>query len=49
MGAATLQELGLRPRDVFTVLHAAGASHFVLAKARRPAGFSHSTISSTTM
>ena len=37
MGAATLQELGLRPRDVFTVLHAAGASHFVLAKARRPA------------
>ncbi len=37
MRAVTLQALGLRPREIFTVLHAGGAAHFVLAKARRPA------------
>ena len=32
---ATLHDLGLRPRELFTVLHADGASHFTLGSGRR--------------
>lgn len=34
---ATLGDLGLRPRELFTVLHADGASHFTLGFGRRTA------------
>jgi adenylyltransferase/sulfurtransferase len=34
---ASLHALGLRPREIFSVLHAGGVSHFVLGQMRRPA------------